>query len=100
MEEIKLEKIEDKSTRFTKMYAKYMLVMGILGQSLFYVQALKIFISCSAKDVSFLGFLFGFISVTSWGIYGILIKDRVLVVANIVAMVGAVLVLIGIMIHG
>lgn len=100
MEETNFKKVETRPTKFVKAYSKYMLVMGILGQSLFYVQALKIFISCSAKDVSFLGFLFGFVSVTSWGLYGILIKDRVLVIANIVAMIGALLVLIGIMIHG
>jgi|SRR5579871_1415636 len=80
-------------------YEKYMLAVGILGQLLFYTQGIKIFMTKSANDVSILGFLFGLISVTSWLIYGILIKNKVLVYANAVAVIGAVFVIIGILIY-
>ena len=81
-------------------YEKYMLIVGVLGQLLFYTQGIKIFLTQSANDVSLLGFLFGLISVSSWLIYGILIKNRVLIVANIFAVVGAVFVIVGVLIHG
>lgn len=87
-------------TRFVFLYKKYMFVIGILGQLLFYMQALKIFTDRSAEDVSLFGFLFGLISVSSWLLYGILIRDKVLVVANAFAVVGALLVICGIFIYG
>lgn len=81
-------------------YEKYMLAMGILGQFLFYVQAFKIFTTRSASDLSIAGFSLGLISVTSWLIYGLLLKNKVLAISNAVAVVGALLVVIGILIHG
>jgi len=90
----------DLKSKFAKYYEKYMLAMGILGHSLFYVQALKIFINCSAKDVSLLGFSLGLISVSSWLVYGIMIKNKVLIISNAVAVLGAFLVILGVLIHG
>ncbi len=81
-------------------YERYMLVVGVLGQLLFYSQGIKIFLTKSAGDVSILGFLFGLVSVSSWLIYGILLKNKVLVVSNVVAVIGALLVVIGVLIYG
>ncbi len=86
--------------KFLNYYEKYMLVIGVLGQFLFYVQGFKIFTTRSAGDVSLTGFLLGLTSVTSWLIYGIMIKNRVLIIANAFAVVGALLVVAGILIHG
>lgn len=76
-----------------------MYVIGILGQLVFYSQAYTIFYNKSAIDVSLFGFFAGFVSVSSWLIYGILIKNWPLIAANIVATIGASLVLIGILIY-
>ena len=81
-------------------YQKYMLVMGILGQFLFYMQGIKIFINQSARDVSVIGFIIGCIAVSSWLVYGILLKDKALIWANAFAVGGAFLVIAGILIHG
>lgn len=86
-------------TKLLTYYERYMFVMGTLGQLLFYTQGIKIFITKSANDVSLIGFSLGLISVSSWLIYGILIKNRVLVVSNAFACIGALLVVIGILIH-
>jgi MtN3 and saliva related transmembrane protein len=86
--------------KFLIRYERYMLVVGVLGQLLFYSQGIKIFLTKSASDVSILGFLFGLVSVSSWLIYGILIKNKVLIVSNAVAVIGALLVVIGVYIHG
>ncbi len=86
-------------SRFLTYYERYMLVVGILGQLLFFTQAMKIFLTESANDVSLAGFLFGLVSVSSWLIYGILIKNRALIFSNIVAVIGAFLVIIGILLY-
>ena len=85
--------------KFKCYYEKYMYIVGILGQMVFYAQAYTIFYNKSAVDVSLLGFFTGFISVASWLFYGVLIKNRPLIIANIVATIGAVLVLIGIFLY-
>jgi MtN3 and saliva related transmembrane protein len=83
-----------------KFYEKYMLVIGTVGQLLFYTQGIKIFMNQSASDVSLLGFSLGLISVTSWLIYGVLLKNTVLIISNAFAVVGALFVVAGILIHG
>ena len=82
-------------TKLHNRYEKYMFVVGILGQLLYYVQGVKIFIDRSAEDVSLPAFLIGFVAVSSWMVYGIVIKNKVLVISNIVAMIGALFVIIG-----
>src|SRR5271156_2254185 len=81
-------------------FEKYMLVIGVLGQLLFYIQGVKILINHSAQDVSLLGFSLGLVSVSSWLTYGILIKDRALIIANIFAVLGAILVITGVLMYG
>jgi len=78
-------------------YEKYMLVMGIVGQMIYYMQGLEIFLNRSAQDVSILGFGIGLIAVLSWLTYGVLIKNRVLIVANVFGVIGALFVLAGIL---
>jgi MtN3 and saliva related transmembrane protein len=95
-----MEMRSDFKKKMFYVYEKYMLVMGILGQFLFYVQGVKIFTTKSASDLSIVGFLLGLIAVTSWFIYGILIKNKVLAISNAVAVIGALFVVIGILIHG
>ncbi|HEY5259389.1 MAG TPA: SemiSWEET family transporter [Rhabdochlamydiaceae bacterium] len=80
-------------------YEKYMLVVGTLGQLLFYMQGIKIFLSQSANDVSMFGFMLGLISVSSWLLYGILLKNKVLIVSNAFAVVGAIFVIVGILLY-
>lgn len=86
--------------KFFRYYERYMMTMGIVGQFLFYVQGVKIFVTKSATGVSLTGFLLGLISVSSWLIYGILIKNKVLVLANAIAVIGALFAIVGILIHG
>ena len=77
-----------------------MTVVGTAGQALFFFQAYKIFTNHSASDVSFHGFLAGLVSVTSWLIYGIWIKNTPLIMANLAACIGALLVIVGIVMYG
>jgi MtN3 and saliva related transmembrane protein len=86
--------------KLLKYYEKYMFLIGILGQTLFYAQAFKIFTTGSAEDLSLCGFSLGLISVTSWLIYGLFLKNRVLIIANIFAVCGALFVVTGIFLYG
>ena len=80
-------------------YKKYMFFIGIFGQFVFYSQFYAIISNKSAKDVSLFGFICGLLSVSSWMLYGIMIHDKPLIVANVVATIGALLTVIGIIIY-
>ena len=82
-----------------KFYEKYMLIVGAGGSLIFYLQALEIFNEKSAGSISFPAFMIGLISVFSWMIYGIRIKDRVLFISNLLATIGALLVIIAISLY-
>lgn len=75
---------------FVQYYAKFMMVVGIFGQLLFYTQAYKIFITKSANNVSLEGFLISCFSLSCWLIYGLLVRDKVILFVNIVGVAGAV----------
>jgi len=73
---------QGKST-FLRFYEKYMLLVGIAGNSLFLFQAAKIYTMQSAHAVSLTGFLVSLSALLSWMLYGLLIKDKVLFVVNV-----------------
>lgn len=83
-----------------ELYKKYMIVVGVLGQLVFYSQFYNIVTNKSAQDVSLLGFIAGFISVSSWLIYGLMVKDKPLIIANSVATFGAGLTVSAILYYG
>lgn len=80
-----------------KLFEKYMLIVGAGGSLVFYLQAFKIFYDRSATDVSLSAFVVGLISVFSWMVYGLMIKNRVLFISNVLATIGAMLTVIGIL---
>ncbi len=81
-------------------YAAYMFVVGIGGNLLFYLQAWKIFANRSAGDVSLPAFIVGLWAVTSWFFYGVMLRDKVILAANAVAIVGCLLVIAGWVLYG
>lgn len=88
------------ATNLRRNYARYMLIVGIGGNLLFYLQAWEIFTTQSAKDVSLSAFLVGLWAVSSWFVYGLLLKDKVIIAANIVAILGCIIVIAGKLIYG
>jgi len=76
-----------------------MIFIGVFGQLLFFAQAYKIFTTQHAKDVSAIGFIAGLVSVTSWLVYGVILRDKPLVIANVIAFLGALVTLVGIIIY-
>lgn len=83
-----------------RFYGRYMMVVGIGGNLLFYWQAWEIFATRSADDVSLPAFLIGLWAVTSWFVYGLMLKDKVIISANTAAILGAALVVVGKLIYG
>jgi MtN3 and saliva related transmembrane protein len=77
-------------------YEKYMLFIGIIGQLAIYIQAYLIFTNKSAVDVSLVANLFTFVSLTSWLIYGLILKNKILIISNLFAVIGNIWVLTGI----
>lgn len=76
-----------------------MLLIGVSGSLIFYLQAIKIFYMQTATAVSLPAFVLGLISVFSWMVYGILIKNKVLFISNLWATIGAALVVVVIFIY-
>lgn len=90
------EKTKNKLVIF---FDRYMIFAGTMGQYLFYTQAYKIFTTKSADDLSLDGFLVIIIVTLSWLIYGIIHRNTTIIVAQIVGLVGMIMVVIGILLY-
>lgn len=86
--------------KFLKYYEKYMSVIGPVGNLMFFMQAYKIFTSHSATSISFSAFSLSMLGLSSWLLYGIMLKNIPLILANLVGVIGAILVLAGTIIYG
>ena len=82
-----------------KWFKIYMIFIGICGQASFFLQFATIIRHHSAANVSLPGFICWLVSMVSWLIYGIVMKDKVLIIANIVATIGAALNVAAILIY-
>lgn len=83
-----------------KWYKSYMLVAGVLGSIVPYVQAIEIFVSGSAENVSILAYILITIAMASWLLYGIFLKDIPMLVANSVGVAGCLFCIASILIYG
>lgn len=81
-------------------FQRYMYVVGIGGNLFFYIQAWEIYTRRSANDVSLSAFIVAFWAVASWFAYGVALRNWVLISANIVAMLGSGLVVVGKLLYG
>lgn len=81
-------------------FIKYMGIIGSLGQLLFFFQAFNIFWDENAGEVSLIGFSISLISLSCWLAYGLFIKDKPLIIANVTGVIGASLVVFGIALYG
>ncbi|WGL59764.1 SemiSWEET family transporter [Pigmentibacter sp. JX0631] len=75
------------------------MTIGLFGNTMFYVQAFKIFELKSADSVSLNAFLISLLALSSWTYYGFYLKNTPLVVANLFGIFGTILVLSGIYIY-
>ncbi len=90
---------EETKNKLIVFFDKYMIFAGILGQYLFYAQAYKIFTTKSANDLSLDGFIAIIITTLSWLVYGLIHKSAAIIIAQIFAIIGMIMVLIGILIY-
>lgn len=82
------------------MYEKYMSFIGPATNLMFYLQAYKIFTYKSAGDFSISGFVISLIGLSSWLIYGLILKNKPLIIANVFGVIGVCLTLTGILLYG
>src|SRR5437660_484699 len=75
----------------TVSFENYMLFIGIAESLVFYVQAFIFFSNKNFDLSSLILFLVSALAFVSWLIYGIKIKDRVLIYTNSVALVGVLI---------
>lgn len=77
----------------------YMSWVVNLGQSMHYIQAWKIFTTKSAEDISLIAYIICLVLLIHWLIYGIIIKDKVIILAETLGVIGAILVIFGTVIY-
>jgi len=70
-----------------------------LGQSMHYIQAWKIYTTKSSEDISLVAYIICLILLIHWLVYGIVIKDRVIIMAETLGIIGSMLVIIGTIIY-
>ncbi|MGV3345705.1 SemiSWEET family transporter [Enterobacteriaceae bacterium LUAb1] len=85
-----------KRERLKKLAENYMSWIGPIGNFMFYFQAGKIFMTSKASDISLSGFIISLIAMSSWLIYGVIMKDRALIITNTIGFIGVVAVLTGV----
>ena len=88
-----------KSTKLLALYEKYMMIMGPATNAMFYVQAYKIFSTKQAQALSLPAFLISLIGIISYLWYGIFLKNKVLILANVIGLLGVMIVIIGIVLY-
>lgn len=76
-------------------YEYYIMIIGILGQAMHYIQAYKIFSTKSAEDVSLLAYLICLFVLINWLIYGVVKKAKALIYAEILGIIGCSTIIIG-----
>ena len=96
--------IKHKAPAFNKpnikaFYVKYMVIIGTMGQVMHYIQAWKIFTTKSASDISLAAYVISFFLLLNWMIYGVIISSKPLIYAEIMGLVGALTVIVGVIIY-
>ena len=87
--------MSESNPRPPRWFQWYMYLVGIGGNLFFYIQSWEIFTRRSAGDVSLVAFSVALWAVTSWFVYGLFLRNPVLIIANIVGMLGAASVVAG-----
>lgn len=82
-----------------QLFTLYMSWVVNLGQSMHYIQAWKIFTTKSAEDISLIAYIICLILLTHWLVYGIITRDKVIITAETLGIVGTTLVIIGTIIY-
>ena len=86
---------ENKSFNKMSIYEKYVVIVGIAGQSMHYIQAYKIYSTKSADDISMLAYLICFFLLVNWMIYGFVKRAPALIIAEFVGIFGVIAIIIG-----
>lgn len=88
--------IKKKSKLLTSDYYEYyIMTVGILGQSMHYIQAYKIFSTQAAEDISLPAYLICLFLLINWLIYGAVKKAKALIYAEILGIIGCSAIIIG-----
>ena len=81
------------------LFTTYMCFVVNLGQSMHYIQAWKIYNTKSAEDISLMSYIICLVLLIHWLVYGIIVKDKVIIIAETLGIIGSILVIIGTIIY-
>ena len=77
-----------------KLFEVFVTAVGIIMSLGYFPQAYKIYKSKSARNVSFINYIILSIGTLTWLVYGILLKDVVIIISFVVGVIGSWLVLL------
>ncbi len=80
-------------------FENYMKIIGPLGNLFFYFQAYNIFSLKNSGSVSLSAFIISLVGLTSWLLYGVYLKNKPLILSNCIGLIGAVLVIAGVVVY-
>lgn len=89
-----------KTSRFVRNYIRYMYFVGVSMNTHLFIQAYRIFSRKSAEDISGTAFTILLWALASWLVYGVVVKDRIIIFSNIIGVLGVIIVLAGKVIYG
>lgn len=84
---------------FRQIYELYMVFIGSAAPISAFAQAYKTFTTQSANDLSMVANIVGLVTIISWLVYGIILRNPPLIISNIFGSIGAVVVIIGIILY-
>jgi len=89
-----IDKNYKENTKFYYWYERYMYIIAILNNIYFYIQAYQIYKDQSVETVPLFGVYLEFFVSVNFIVYGIYVKNRVLIIAGLSNFIGTLMVLI------
>ncbi len=87
------------STNKQKLFKTYIMIVSNMGQSMHFIQAWKIFTTKSAEDISIAAYIVCLILILHWFAYGVFLKDKLIMTAETIGIIGVSCVLTGIVMY-
>ncbi len=91
--------IPPRQSEFARWFKRFMFVPGVGGNFVPLIQAMRVFAEHDSKAQSLEGWLVALFCLCCWLMYGVVLKDKVLIIANIVGVINVIILIIGIMMY-
>ncbi|MCC6572480.1 MAG: hypothetical protein IT462_01700 [Planctomycetes bacterium] len=91
--------VAPRQSEFARWFKRFMFVPGVGGNFVPLIQAARVFAEHDSKAQSLEGWLVALFCLSCWLMYGVVLKDKVLIIANIVGVINVIVLCIGILMY-